>query len=101
MSGIRLPSGPEQPYVMGWQDRAACRGVDPELFFPIGDEEHTGPEARASCASCPVQAECLQFAIVTRSVGFWGGMTTDQRRNWQRRGQRSRRPTRSPRENVA
>ena len=42
---------------MDWRHRAACRDVDPELFFPIGN---TGPalmqieEAKQVCRRCPV-----------------------------------------------
>jgi len=46
---------------MTWRDRAARLGVDPELFFPIGN---TGPaplqieEAKAVCCRCEVEP-CL------------------------------------------
>jgi WhiB family transcriptional regulator, redox-sensing transcriptional regulator len=48
---------------MSWHHDAACRGEDPELFFPIGT---TGPalvqlmDAKAVCGRCPVQSECLR-----------------------------------------
>lgn len=41
-----------------WQNHAACRGVDPELFFPIGT---MGPvilqieQAKQVCRRCPVR----------------------------------------------
>jgi hypothetical protein len=46
------------PPVLGWQRRAACRGVDPELFFG-----RTTRSAQALCRSCPVVLECLVAAI--------------------------------------
>jgi WhiB family redox-sensing transcriptional regulator len=66
-----------------WRDRAACRAKDPELFFPIGEG---GPAlvqiaaAKAVCASCPVTAECLTFALVALPEGIAGGLTATERR---------------------
>ncbi|MDQ1519322.1 MAG: WhiB family transcriptional regulator, redox-sensing transcriptional regulator, partial [Actinomycetota bacterium] len=67
-----------------WRDRAACRDTNAELFFPIGT---TGlaidqiDAARAVCAQCPVQRECLEFALATnQEAGVWGGTTEDERR---------------------
>lgn len=78
-----------------WRDYAACRGEDPELFFPIGT---TGPalrqieEAKTICARCPVLRQCLSFAMETgQDYGIWGGLTADERRSLRRRNQRSHR----------
>ncbi|MFD7713487.1 WhiB family transcriptional regulator [Streptomyces sp. NPDC059785] len=80
-----------------WRDVAACRTVDPDLFFPVGD---TGPavlqvrEAKAVCEVCPVRAECLRWALDTgQSVGVWGGTSETERRALRRRtaARRSRR----------
>ncbi len=75
----------------GWRARAACRGQDPELFFPIGT---SGPaqiqiaEAKAVCARCPVREACLRFALDTgQEYGIWGGLTEDERQRL-RRGRR-------------
>lgn len=69
-----------------WRHRAACRDVNPELFFPLGDvftkaEAGQLRQAKAVCRSCPVRAECLAWAIgsgLTHAVA--GGMTEDERR---------------------
>lgn len=69
---------------MDWRTRAACRDVDPELFFPIGT---TGPalsqidQAKAVCRSCDVADECLSWAIESgQDSGVWGGLSEDERR---------------------
>jgi WhiB family redox-sensing transcriptional regulator len=54
-----LPMNPTPPDF--WQDRAACFGVDPDLFFPISEEE-AGP-ALAFCGSCRIREECLSWAL--------------------------------------
>jgi WhiB family redox-sensing transcriptional regulator len=67
-----------------WQDRAACAEEDPELFFPVSS---TGPHARrqinsarAVCARCPVQRECLRWSLRTaQRYGVWGGMEENER----------------------
>lgn len=67
-----------------WTDLAACRGVDPELFYPVSA---TGPaqmqvaEAKEVCAGCPVTADCLNWALrAGEPAGIWGGTTPDERR---------------------
>lgn len=64
-----------------WPDRAACRGEDTELWFPLGGGD-PDPYAKATCAVCPVRPECLEFALTLESVpaGIWGGMTERERR---------------------
>jgi WhiB family redox-sensing transcriptional regulator len=76
-----------------WRHRAACRDEDPELFFPVSD---AGPgaqqaaKAKAVCARCPVQRECLNYAVeLGLDHGIFGGTTERERRELVRR-QRSR-----------
>ncbi|MEV6912311.1 WhiB family transcriptional regulator [Amycolatopsis sp. NPDC051071] len=63
---------------------AACRGEDPELFFPVTE---TGPGARqvtrakAVCARCPVTSACLAYALDNGLAhGVFGGLTGSERR---------------------
>ena len=81
-----------------WMLRAACKNEDPELFFPVGI---SGPalrqvdEAKTVCRRCPVQAECLEWAIeFGQDFGVWGGMSEDERRSLKRRRERRRTPKR-------
>lgn len=55
-----------------WHLDAACRGADPNLFFPERGEPTS--EAKRICASCPVQTECLEYGVVENPIaGIWGG----------------------------
>lgn len=64
-----------------WMRRAACRGLDPSLFFPERGEL-VSEEARQVCAECPVQPECLEYALTTKERdGVWGGRSGRQRRD--------------------
>ncbi|MDT3728159.1 WhiB family transcriptional regulator [Streptomyces sp. DSM 41972] len=72
-----------------WRHDAACRAEDPELFFPIGT---SGPallqteQAKAVCRGCPVQEQCLEWALETgQSIGVWGGTSETERRALKRR----------------
>lgn len=62
-----------------WRDHAACKGQT-ELFFGPTRERpgHTDERvsaARGVCASCPVQMQCLDFALTTRQPhGVWAGL---------------------------
>ncbi|MDH6612525.1 WhiB family redox-sensing transcriptional regulator [Streptomyces sp. SAI-208] len=77
---------------MSWRERAACRDVDPDLFFPIGTAGLTLvqiDEAKAVCARCPVRERCLQWALAVGQVeGVWGGTTESERRAARRRSAR-------------
>ncbi len=62
-----------------WELRANCLGVDPDLFFP--ERGQSTAEAKAVCANCEVQEECLDAAINRcEKVGIWGGKSENERR---------------------
>ena len=62
-----------------WRDHAACRGLDPEIFYPVSDEE--ADQAKAVCAACAVRQACLEHALGSRERdGVWGGATEKERR---------------------
>lgn len=64
-----------------WRHRAACRGEDPELWFPLTHATAQIRVAKDICVDCPVQSECLEWAIATgQDFGIWGGLTSDERR---------------------
>jgi WhiB family redox-sensing transcriptional regulator len=73
---------------LSWRREASCRDTNPDLFFPVGT---TGAalvqiaEAKAVCATCPVQHLCLQFALATnQDSGVWGGTDEEERRKLRR-----------------
>lgn len=58
-----------------------CRQTDPELFFPpIGANKKQIEVAKAICARCHIQSECLDYALGIRLAGVWGGHTNLERR---------------------
>jgi WhiB family redox-sensing transcriptional regulator len=62
-----------------WRVLAACRGLDPELFFIERGESTT--TAKAICRGCAVREECLEVAVVRpEKFGIWGGMSERERR---------------------
>lgn len=66
-----------------YRARAACRGLDTELFFPIDERPGSAGVAQATavCAGCPVQAECLAESLaVGDEFGIFGGLTAAERR---------------------
>ena len=63
-----------------WQFQAMCRVEDSEIFF----SELASKVARAKviCSACPVQKQCLDFAISNNiEEGIFGGFTFDERKN--------------------
>ena len=70
-----------------WRPDAACRGLDPELFFSSDEianrqeRQDREAEAKAVCARCPVRTECLAYAIdAGERYGIWGGLDPVERR---------------------
>lgn len=75
-----------------WVELAACRGRDPELFYPVGT---AGPAlrqvaaAKAVCAGCWVVDDCLRWALDEGEPhGIWGGTTPEERRLLRQRSTR-------------
>jgi WhiB family transcriptional regulator, redox-sensing transcriptional regulator len=74
--------------IPAWRHSAACRGVDPDIFYPVSDEE--AEEAKAVCRSCTVRETCLEYALAHRERdGVWGGATERERRRIIRQRRRS------------
>lgn len=76
-----------------WMLRGACRGVDTKIFFSGGDGYEDAPyppdAAKEYCDRCPVQAECLAWALEHNEKGVWGGTTEYQRRQLGRKQERT------------
>lgn len=74
----------------GWRELAECRRIDPEpkvrhaVFFPTRGEPAT--QAREVCGRCPVQVECLDYALKANPPGIWGETTGGDRRLIRRLG---------------
>ena len=65
-----------------------CMNTDPELWFPeTGEGQNIGKMARELCGRCPVQQECLTYALEADiRFGIWGGLTSENRLRLQGRG---------------
>jgi WhiB family transcriptional regulator, redox-sensing transcriptional regulator len=64
----RQLAGPPPPVSPGdgerdWRLEAACREVDPELFFPEPGQVPQAAAAKAVCAGCGVRGPCLEAAL--------------------------------------
>ena len=67
-----------------WRAEALCAKSDPDLFFSPGALEHK--VAKRICRLCPVQKECLVYAMETpMDHGIWGGLTERERRGFRRK----------------
>jgi len=108
--GRHSPAGRTVPYleevtamINGTDDLftdAPCRDEDPEIMFPWAEPgtaayERQVDTARAVCAGCPVQAECLNYVLATEDprypYGVWAG-TTPELRTGLRRAERDAQP---------
>jgi WhiB family transcriptional regulator, redox-sensing transcriptional regulator len=71
-----------------WRQHAACRGLDPEIFYPATEEEAV--VAKAVCEVCSIRQACLEHALGSRERdGVWGGATEEERRRIIRQRRRS------------
>ena len=50
-----------------WRSKAACQGLDPEIFYPLDDDE--AEEAKMVCSTCTVREACLEHALGYRGEG--------------------------------
>ena len=66
-----------------WRAHGLCSGTDADLWFAVGAVEHK--EAKRICRRCPVQAQCLAYAMEAPvDHGIWGGLTERERRRFRR-----------------
>jgi WhiB family transcriptional regulator, redox-sensing transcriptional regulator len=68
----------------GWLDRAACRDLDPERFFPESGEQVKAVEAKAICAGCQVRDHRRDLAVKAaggfdQDHGVFGGTLPEER----------------------
>lgn len=71
-------SGVAQP---DW-DGAACRSAaDVDWFANRADPggRHEIKSARGVCARCPIQVQCLTWALTNETAGVWGGLSENER----------------------
>jgi hypothetical protein len=68
-----------------WTEHAPCRSVGVEVFFPEPGEAWL-PTATMCRTSCPVQQQCLDYAMRleqgmdrNKRFGVWGGLTPSAR----------------------
>ncbi len=79
-----------------WLNLAACRGTNPDIFFPLTPpdgrrrSQDVYAEARSYCDRCEVRQACLDDVMATESPnwrsGMYGGTSPRERdRLWGRR----------------
>lgn len=81
--GLRIFDLAPQP----WMDAAACRGLDPALFFAERGDHQGTVAAKMICARCPVLVECGAYAATITNPapgiglpGVWAGLSERDRR---------------------
>lgn len=60
-----------------FRDQANCRDLGVDAFFP--DAGPVPVDLRVLCGTCPVQTECLEWAMRWNEEGIWGGTSKPQR----------------------
>lgn len=63
-------------------ERANCRGKPTTVFFEGANKAHPYAEAKVLCAECPVNSDCLEWAMIdvnSREYGFYAGTTPADR----------------------
>lgn len=77
---------------MSWRDRAACFGMDINIFFPERGDMATLQLALDTCAACPVIDDCRAELIGERE-GVFGGLSANARYAYRSEvGYKQRRP---------
>jgi WhiB family redox-sensing transcriptional regulator len=68
-----------------WQQRGACVGADPEIFYleegmRLGTKTKREQQAKKMCSTCPVIEQCRSHALnIPEQYGVWGGLSADER----------------------
>lgn len=76
---------PFQQQDTSWMEHSACRGVDPEAFFPGkgGRRDKNTTNAKRVCEGCEVREQCRAYALAieqpSQRHGTWGGASPNER----------------------
>jgi len=76
---------------MSWKEEARCKGEPLSTFFIVGPLDNVAqahanwPRINELCGKCPVQQNCLDYALDNHiRQGIWGGKTYQQRRKYRK-----------------
>jgi WhiB family redox-sensing transcriptional regulator len=73
-----------EPESSDWRARSGCRGINTDMFFPVGTSHEAQAQTRYAkkvCGRCPVLTKCRTWALDTgQEGGIFGGMTERERR---------------------
>lgn len=64
-----------------WRKRALCKDYPVEYWYPENPTAQGAfAQAKSICDRCPVESECLDYAVANAEIhGMWGGKTERQR----------------------
>lgn len=65
----------------GWTDDAACQGSEIDFY---SESFAAVLAAKRLCRSCPVLAQCQDWALVHEEFGIWGGTEARERARMRR-----------------
>ena len=80
------PIFPIHPYDENpnWTQHASCKGST-ALFYPERGDNATVRKAKLICTTCPIQQQCLEYALYhNEHIGIWGGYTDRERQRIKR-----------------
>lgn len=66
---------------LSWQSRGVCNGIKGLDMFPEDDDLEQIAYLKRTCRRCPVQEQCLEYALrMNISDGVWGGRIARERK---------------------
>lgn len=68
-----------------WKQSACAKAKDVD-FFPEPGREYPRRvmEAKSVCKACPIQMQCLEYALTNEDHGIWGGLGPAERETMRR-----------------
>ena len=76
-----------------WMQHAACRGMNPDIFYPERGDMHSYRLATQTCQTCTVQHDCATYGLQLDeqhlTPGIFGGMSQRERRKLRAANRRS------------
>jgi WhiB family redox-sensing transcriptional regulator len=56
-------------------DKAVCKDMDVNIFFPDINDRETVAQAKTLCKSCPIALQCFNYALENSiNHGIFGGI---------------------------